>query len=318
MVQFAPPPQPQASNRSEVLAYLLENMPASAPPVQPSQSMGEAAVKGINTAFGGYLSGRKADADQAKRMELGNLYADILIPQGEGETDPLREILAELVASGGEINGPVASAFGFGEKPEPIIHEIFDDATGRETKSISYDGGNTWQPFGGVKAKKNDPTPDIQNFEYGQDNPAFNDWRRTAGASNQTGVERIAAALMEEAAASGESLSYSKALQRAQRAPTDERDLVVRERLASEAARADQSNYIGDPEGTLQRWRDFYGLPAKVPSLSGDSRREPIAPKPSAIPGDAAYSSDLGIWFGDDGQFYDANGNPIDPPPGIQ
>ncbi len=214
-------------------------------------------------------------------------------------------------------------------KPEEVeLLALYPDAAAKYIGDTAFAGNNPG-------------TTDMQNYRFyageelktGGTPIPFREWvSSNSGRGTQTGTERIASALMEEAATRGETISFSEALSRAQRAPTEERDLVTRERLASEAARADQSNYIGDPEGTLRRWREFYGLPDAVPNLKKPERdaRPTTAPlpsrpkdkvsitKPQSIPGNAAFSAELGVWFGDDGQFYDKAGTPIPPPVSLQ
>ncbi len=186
--------------------------------------------------------------------------------------------------------------------------------------------------------KPPNPTRDMTNYRFyaGQELEAgrapmpFREWVATAGASASTGTERIAAELMAEAVASGRPIPFSEALRRAQRAPTDERDRMTRERLALDAARSD-SAYDFEPEDVLARWRDFYGLSSAVPTYgaaaapparsgnsASSSRPASIPPRPAGVPEGAAYSPDMDLWYGPDQQFYDAAGRVTTPPPGVQ
>ncbi len=191
--------------------------------------------------------------------------------------------------------------------------------------------------FGGTRASG---TSDVQNYKFyvdqeraaGRTPLPIMEWRRAwagsgGGAGNTTGTERIAQALMEEQP----ELTYSQALQMAQRSPTTESDLMRRERMALDAARSDPQYGIRGGE-LIREWRDFYGLPEEVsdygqpqqggqpapaetapqqPKAKVSTTTEPIV-RPAGVPEDAVYSRQQQLWYSAEGQFYDARGNPVE------
>jgi hypothetical protein len=162
-----------------------------------------------------------------------------------------------------------------------------------------------------------------------------------AGGAPTTGVERIAAELRNR----DPNMSYEDSINRARARPRDREDLLSRERLALQAATKDVQ-YVMDPEGTLNRHREIYGVPrsdgarganpptgagpAPAPAPRGAAPAPPpaqnrpdmmtpgdggrpvnmqIPSRPTGVPAGSSYSPSRGQWRDPSGNTYDADGN---------
>lgn len=91
----------------------------------------------------------------------------------------------------------------------------------------------------------------------------------------------------------------------------DEQELR-RETLALNAAKADGENYLKDPVGTLNAWRQRYGLAP----MAGQQAAAPA--RPQSVPQGSAYSPSRQMWRDPQGNLYDATGKPVQAAPGPQ
>lgn len=146
------------------------------------------------------------------------------------------------------------------------------DANNTTRRDIASEGNQTRRD---IASEGNDTKRDIAEGN--------NQTRKEIAADRaKTGVGapavlRIADDLQQAAAAEGKPISRTEAIARAQRAPTSERDRTQRERLAQNAAKTDPKSYK-DPVGTLNKYRQMYGLETGAPAP---------APAPAAKPAPA-------------------------------
>lgn len=155
--QPAPPPAPVSQSKADLMAYLLDNSQRDDLIARPANSVGEAAARATGMGLDAFMANKVAQRKQANTTARNTALADALFPTADGTApDPKREMVAQLLETGAvdpSVFGPsIAKNLGFGEKSPVLVEDRFDEATGRKTKAISYDGGQTWNGFGGVEA----------------------------------------------------------------------------------------------------------------------------------------------------------------------
>lgn len=99
--------------------------------------------------------------------------------------------------------------------------------------------------------------------------------------SKQGAIERLA-----ERVATELNIPFNQALERVRASNKDPQTMLSLERLALQAAKADDIAYKTDPKATLAKWRKDYGLPEKPMVLKGFDTPNPNSPtEPVTYPG---------------------------------
>lgn len=125
--------------------------------------------------------------------------------------------------------------------------------------NLEADANKTYRPLTdpAERARYGIPETDKGFYQIGPDNRVYGG----TGAGSEAGqTERIVSALQSE----NPDLSYAEALALAQSAPNKSADILRRESLAMTAAKED-NDFAIDPETTLNKWRQFYGLEGPAP-----------------------------------------------------
>jgi hypothetical protein len=145
-------------------------------------------------------------------------------------------------------------------------------------------------------------------------NPATAPYTQPAGApvpqetnaTEKSGeTERIAEQIRAEAAKNGKPMTYAESIALAHKAPQN--DEMRKESLAQKAAMADPA-YRGNPEPTLAKWRQYYGVQGGAPAPG--AAPAPLPPRPPNVPVGSAYSASRNMWKLPDGTLVGADGKP--------
>lgn len=105
---------------------------------------------------------------------------------------------------------------------------------------------------------------------------SLNDYRDASltvrqNTSKQGVIERLA-----ERVATELNIPFNQALERVRASNRDPQTMLSLERLALQAAKADDLAYKNDPKSTLARWRKDYGLPEKPAIIKGFDKPEQL------------------------------------------
>ena len=112
------PPQPIGTNRSEILAYMLQQPRGPAP-----LSAGQAIVEGLGKGLEGWAVGNAKDKEARQKSERGRMMADFLLGDKVAADDPRRATMATMLAEGwdlGPFGGVAMDRLGFGTPQAPI------------------------------------------------------------------------------------------------------------------------------------------------------------------------------------------------------
>lgn len=114
----------------------------------------------------------------------------------------------------------------------------------------------------------------------------LNDYRDRSLTVRQNTSKQGAVEHLAERVATELNIPFSQALERVRASNKDPQTMLSLERLALQAAKADDLAYKNDPKATLSKWRKDYGLPDKPMVLKGFDTPNPNSPtEPVTYPG---------------------------------